>query len=81
MRVIVAGRATWPAEALAGDGRLAQRLLSEFDPAVVQRVLPALTDSSQVMGAVAWAAERSADSAVMNAIAPQVSRLLGRPPK
>jgi hypothetical protein len=71
------GTATWPAEAIAGDGQLARRMLGELDPLLIAQVLPGLTDPSELMGAVVWAAFHDADAASMSAVGPAISRLLG----
>ncbi|MGN9766574.1 hypothetical protein ACTMS2_15620 [Micromonospora sp. SD12] len=73
------GTATWPAEAVAGDGQLARRMLAKFDPALIAQVLPGLTDPFELMGAVVWAAHREEDAANMSAVGPAITRLLSGP--
>ncbi|WP_431911279.1 hypothetical protein [Micromonospora carbonacea] len=73
------GSVTWPAEAIAGDGQLARRMLGELDPALIVKQLPELADPAEVMGVVVWAASQEDDAAVMSAIGPAVTRLLHGP--
>ncbi|MFI5837253.1 hypothetical protein ACIA5A_26620 [Micromonospora sp. NPDC051300] len=70
------GSATWPAEAVAGDGQLARRILGEFDPGLVMQAVREISEPREIMGAVAWAAFQSEDAAIMDAIGPQVTRML-----
>ncbi|WP_176733770.1 hypothetical protein [Micromonospora peucetia] len=70
------GTATWPAEAIAGDGQLARRMLEKLDPALMTQVLPELTDPFELMGAVVWAAYREDDAASMSAVEPAITQLL-----
>jgi hypothetical protein len=70
------GAATWPAEALSGDGQLARRMLDRFDLGTIERVLQTVTDPHEVMGAVAWAAHREDDARFVTALGPAIERLL-----
>ncbi|MFY1700954.1 hypothetical protein ACN28G_04285 [Micromonospora sp. WMMA1923] len=72
------GSATWPAEAISGDGKLARRMLNELDPHLIQRVLCDLTEPVEIMGAVAWAAFRDDDSMVMGAVGAEIGRIIAR---
>jgi hypothetical protein len=62
------GSVTWPAEAISGDGQLARRMLDLLGPEAVMQVLPDLSGTSEVMGAVVWAAFRAEDASVMTAM-------------
>ncbi|MFG3713385.1 hypothetical protein [Micromonospora sp. NPDC047730] len=72
------GTATWPAEAIAGDGELARRLLAELGSSTVERVLPGLSDPSEVMGGVVWATHQPDDAASVVALGPAIRRILSR---
>jgi hypothetical protein len=70
------GTASWPAEAVSGDGQLARRLLTGVDQGIVAQVLPSLTDPSEIMGALVLAAFSDDDVPIARAIAPAVGRVL-----
>lgn len=70
------GSATWPAEAIAGDGVLARRMLGEVREELVTQSLANISDSSELMGAVVWAAFREDDAVIMNTISSAVHTLL-----
>ncbi|QDY07269.1 hypothetical protein FJK98_08845 [Micromonospora sp. HM134] len=70
------GTATWPAEAIAGDGQLARRLLAQLDPEVVETVLPSLSEPAEIMGGVVWAAHQSIDAPSVVALGPAIKRIL-----
>ncbi|WP_141721616.1 hypothetical protein [Micromonospora citrea] len=72
------GTATWPAEAIAGDGDLARRLLTELGSSTVERVLPDLADPSEVMGGVVWATHQPDDTSSVVALGPAIKRILSR---
>ncbi len=72
------GSATWPAEAVAGDGQLARRMLERFSMSDVAAELPLLSEPRQLMGAVAWAAFQQDDASVMGAVGPALTGLLAR---
>jgi hypothetical protein len=78
VRVLLAwlGTATWPAEAIDGDGRLARRLLDEFEPAAVVRTMPDLVEPSEIMGGLVWAAFRADDASAMSGLGPAIDRLV-----
>jgi len=70
------GTATWPTEAISGDGQLVRRMLDGLEPAVVERTLHELSTPSEVMGAVAWAAFLEEDAGVIGIIEPAIRRHL-----
>ena len=70
------GAVTWPAEALAGDGLLARRMVERFAVTDVEAVLPTLGEPAAVMGAVVWAANRADDAAVIAALSPAIMKIL-----
>lgn len=69
------GSVTWPAEAMAGDGQLARRMLDRMDQDAIVALLPEIDDPAEVMGAVVWAAYRDDDAGAMTALAGAIDRL------
>lgn len=70
------GYATWPGEAISGDGQLARRILAQVDSVVIADVARSVNEPAEVMGALALAALSNDDVALVTAIGPKVQRLL-----